>query len=306
VSESTGKRTCFAHISDLHLTTLDGAEIRELLNKRFFAYVSWRQKRRFQHRQEVLAAIRQDLGECPLVQVVITGDLTHAGLPQEFVQAQQWLRELGEPAWIALVPGNHDACVRAPWQQTLGLWELYMASDEPRAAPFPSLRIRGDIAFIGLSSACPTPPFMATGSVGPEQLDHLPRMLTETYERGLFRVVYIHHSPLAGADKWRKRLIDAESLQGQLRAHGAEIVLHGHGHRSLDNALETCHGKALVLAVPSASAIGLHGCEVARYNVIGVSRAATGWEVDIESHRYEAAQRRFIVQDRRSLDLIRA
>ena len=74
---------------------------------------------------------------------------------------------------------------------------------------YPSLRVRGDIAFIGLSTACPKPPFMATGTVGPEQLARLPALLDNTAARGLFRVVYLHHSLLPGKDTWRKRLTDA-------------------------------------------------------------------------------------------------
>ena len=82
---------------------------------------------------------------------------------------------------VVLVPGNHDACVAAPWDRTFALWRDYMASDEDGGeasrSPFPSLRIRGDIAFIGLSSACPKPPLMATGTIGKEQLSRLPALL---------------------------------------------------------------------------------------------------------------------------------
>ena len=298
-------REHFAHISDPHLTNPQGATGRQLLNKRLLGYLSWRHKRRYQHRREVLTAMQHDLQDFPVAQLLVTGDLTHVGLPQEFTQALVWLRQLGEPRQIAVVPGNHDACVKARWQDTFALWDGYMTSDEPVTPRFPSLRIRGSIAFIGLSSACPTPPFMATGTVGKEQLERLPRLLAVTRENGLFRVIYLHHSPLAGTEKWRKRLTDAAALQALIEANGAELVLHGHGHRAHYRELETRHGKVPVLAVPSASAVGLHGAEVAHYNRFAVARTASGWEVDIESRGYDSMLGRFTAQGQRSLELIR-
>ena len=305
MSEHTGAWEHFAHISDPHLTTLEGATYRQLLNKRLLGYLSWRRKRRYQHQREVLTAMQHDLHAYPVAQLLVTGDLTHIGLPQEFVEARDWLRQLGEPRQIAVVPGNHDASVKAHWQDTFALWDDYLMSDEPVTPRFPSLRIRGSIAFIGLSSACPTAPFMATGTVGRKQLERLPRLLTATHENGLFRVIYLHHSPLKGTEKWRKRLTDAAALQALVEAYGAELVLHGHGHRSHYRELETCHGRVPVLAVPSASAVGLHGAEVAHYNRFAVARTASGWAVDIESRGYDSMLGRFTAQGQRSLELIR-
>jgi hypothetical protein len=47
----------------------------------------------------------------------------------------------------------------------------------PRAdgTPFPFVRRRGPLALIGVSSAVPTPPLMATGRLGRAQLDALDR-----------------------------------------------------------------------------------------------------------------------------------
>ena len=305
MSEQAGTREHFAHISDPHLTNPEGAEGRQLLNKRLLGYLSWRHKRRYQHQREVLNAMQDDLQDFPLAQLLVTGDLTQVGLPQEFTQAQGWLRQLGEPGRIAVVPGNHDACVRASWQDTFALWDDYLTSDEPVTPRFPSLRVRGSVAFIGLSSACPTPPFMATGTVGKEQLERLPRLLEVTHENSLFRVLYLHHSPLQGTEKWRKRLTDAAALQGLIEANGAELVLHGHGHRAHYRELETRHGSVPVLAVPSASAVGLRGAEVAHYNRFAVARTASGWAVDIESRGYDAALKRFTARGQRALELIR-
>ena len=298
----------FAQISDPHLSSLEGVRARDLLNKRALGYLSWRRKRRFEHRREVLQALQRDLQQLSLDQLLVTGDLTHIGLPQEFEQARAWLRQLGDPGYIALVPGNHDACVAAPWRDTFALWQDYMSSDEQQAgsAPtFPSLRVRESIAFIGVSTACPKPPLMATGTVGPDQLSRLGALLRSAAARGLFRAVYLHHSPIPGREKWRKRLTDAPAVQAVLEEHGAELVLHGHGHRAHYNELVTRHGIAPVIAVPSASALGLHGADVASYNCYNVTGNDSGWRLEIESRHYRPETGEFSHGENKSVELRR-
>jgi len=281
----------FAQLSDPHLSTLDHVRPRDLLNKRVLGYLSWLRRRRYEHRREVLDALQRDLDLDGIDQLLVTGDLTHIGLPSEFEEARDWLRQLGEPGRVALVPGNHDACVRAPWKDTFALWQEYMASDPGSglADGFPTLRIRGEIAFIGLSTGTPKPPLMATGTLGPEQLGRLPALLDQAAKRGLFRVVYLHHSPVAGHEKWRKRLTDAGAIQAILEERGAELVLHGHGHRAHTGSLETRCGSLPVVALPSASALGLHGGDIAHYNRYTVDRRDSGWGLLIESRTYDPA-----------------
>ncbi len=298
----------FAQLSDPHLSSLSGVRPQDLLSKRALSYLSWRQKRRFEHRPEVLEALQRDLAGIELDQLLVTGDLTHTGLPREFIEARDWLRALGEPTQVAVVPGNHDACVTAPWRDTFALWQDYMASDHmpgDSAGIFPSLRVRGSIAFIGLSTACPTPPLMATGTLGTEQIKQLSELLQRTASEGLFRVLYLHHCPLVGQEKWRKRLTDAPQLQALLEEHGAELVLHGHGHRAHYSELQTRHGSLPVIAVPSASALGLHGADIAQYNRYEVARCDGGWQVRIDTRRYEAGSGRFTQGEDRTLQIDR-
>jgi 3',5'-cyclic AMP phosphodiesterase CpdA len=301
----------FAQISDPHLSSLEGVRARDLLNKRALGYLSWRRKRRFEHRTEVLQALQRDLQHFSLDQLLVTGDLTHIGLPQEFEQGRAWLLQLGQPGEIALVPGNHDTCVRADWDKTFGLWQEYMASDSApldaagHAATFPSLRVRKNIAFIGVSTGCPKPPLMATGTAGASQLSRLPALLEDAASKGLFRVVYLHHSPLPGVEKWRKRLTDAAAVQAVLREHGAELILHGHGHRAHYHELSTRDGVAPVIAVPSASALGLHGADVARYNCYTVERNDSGWRLEIMPRCYQPATGEFVPGESKTVLLAR-
>jgi 3',5'-cyclic AMP phosphodiesterase CpdA len=303
-------RQSFAQLSDPHLTSLADARPRDLLSKRALGYLSWRRKRRFEHRIEVLDALQRDLTGVALDQLLVTGDLTHIGLPSEFQQAAQWLQALGEPENVAVVPGNHDACVAAPWAQTFALWQDYMASDGTTADTdpkprFPSLRVRGDVAFIGLSTGCPKAPLMATGTLGQEQLRQLSPLLKSAASKAQFRVVYLHHCPLTGHERWRKRLTDAPAMQALLEEHGAELVLHGHGHRAHFNELPSRAGTVPVLAVPSASAMGLHGRDTAQYNRYSVERNQRGWELTIESRGYKPESGEFGEDSRRTLQLDR-
>lgn len=289
----------FAQLSDPHLSTLEGVKAKDLLNKRALGYLSWRRKRRFEHRLEVLDALQRDLDLDELDQLIITGDLTHIGLPQEFRQCRDWLQQLGDPKNIALVPGNHDACVAAPRTDTFALWEPYMAADNQAGGEtqFPTLRVRGELAFIGLSTGCPKPPLMATGTLGKTQLQALPQLLQQAREQNLFRVVYLHHSPVEGLEKWRKRLTDAAAIQSILEEHGAELVIHGHGHRAHYHELQTQAGILPVIAVPSASALGLHGADVACYNQYEVNKTQDGWALDVRVRSYQLEQNAFTQGD---------
>lgn len=298
----------FAQLSDPHLSSLEQVKPGELLSKRALGYLSWRRRRRFEHRIEVLDALRRDLRQFDLEQILVTGDLTHIGLPVEFRQALAWLQQLGAPGEVVVVPGNHDASVATPWRDTFALWRDYMDSDTPAAdtqALFPSWRVRGDIAFIGLSTACPKPPLMATGTVDATQLQRLPALLEQARQQGLFRVVHLHHSPLPGEEKWRKRLTNAAAVKALIVAGGAELVLHGHGHRPLYEELATRDGIAPVISVPSASALGLHGGNVASYNCYGVTRTDQGWKLQIESRQYDRDSDTFGAGMDRSVELPR-
>jgi 3',5'-cyclic AMP phosphodiesterase CpdA len=238
----------------------------------------------------------------------VTGDLTHVGLPMEFRQALAWLRELGAPEEVLVIPGNHDASVATPWEDTFSLWRDYMASDELAAGDnelFPSLRVRGQIAFIGLSTACPKPPLMATGTVSARQLEQLPRLLDAARQQGLFRVVHLHHSPLPGKEIWRKRLTNARQVLQLIIDHGAELVLNGHGHRAHYDELTTSQGMAPVIAIPSASAMGLHGSNAAAYNCYQVERDGEGWQLQVQSRRYQPDREAFAAAEKKSVYLAR-
>lgn len=293
----------FAHLSDPHLSSLEHVRIQDLLNKRVLGYLSWKRHRRREHLSEVLAALVCDLNLTRPDHVVVTGDLTHLGLPSEFRQVRRWLDTVGGPKDVTVVPGNHDAYVHTPWAQTFALWAPYMDSDMPASfhpssqrtqTTFPSLRVRGQVAFIGLSTARPSAPFFATGSLGPKQLQHLGELLAETGRKALFRTVLIHHPPTSGTISWRKRLTDRHALRSILAKHGVELVLHGHSHRSSLSQIDTRGGRTPVIGVPSASAIGVRRGRRAQYHIYQVTKHAESWTVRLDVRGYSPGDERFV------------
>jgi hypothetical protein len=67
----------------------------------------------------------------------------------------------------------------------------------------------GPLALVGLNSAVETPPFIASGRLGPHQLEIVEEQLAELGEEGAIRVLLIHHPPLVGLDSPRRGLKDA-------------------------------------------------------------------------------------------------
>ena len=290
-----------AHLSDLHLTSLDNIKIPQLFNKRILGYLSWRNKRRKAHRREIVNALLEDLRITSPDHIAITGDLTFLGLPEEFAEVEQWLPGLGSPDQVTLIPGNHEAYAGWDWMKSCGMWAPYLEADAGRdpqqiAGFFPSLRIRGQIALIGLCSARPSLPLLATGSLGGKQLSRLETLLKETGERGLFRVLLIHHPPAQGTVSWRKRLTDRSLFAAVLARHGAELVLHGHAHAPKLSALQTPAGNAPVIGAPSASEFSPWTANSAKYNIYRLHRSAAGWVLSMSVRSYSEDLDRFVFE----------
>lgn len=284
-----------AHLSDLHLTSLAHVRPSWLVGKRAFGYLSWRIKRRARHRPEIVAALRKDLASMQPDHVAITGDMTHLGLPTEFADAATWLAQTGSPEWVTLVPGNHDAYGPARWEDTFARWGPYMKADGGAVSPdmFPTLRIRSPLALIGLSTAHPSPLFAAIGSLGERQIEALAALLIETGRQGFCRVVLMHHPPLPHIVSWRRRLTDADAFAAVLHRCGAELVLHGHTHRTAVGGLAGPDEQIPVVGVRSGSEIGHKPGRRAEYHLYRVAPRAGGWSIDLEARSLVAGALRF-------------
>lgn len=302
-----------AHLSDPHLAPLPQPRVGELMNKRFFGYLSWQRRRKGIHSAETLERLTADLKSKQPDHVVVTGDLVNISLPGEFETAADWLRRLGPPDRVTVVPGNHDAYVALPFSRSWRHWADYMSNEadgNPGREPvgfgdFPLVRRRGPVAVVGTSSARPSGPGMATGELGARQLSELERQLGLLRHDGLFRVVLVHHPPLDETTKHRKRLLDSAEFRAVLKRAGAELVLHGHDHRFLEAELDGADGAIPVFGVPSASARPYRDRPGAHYFLHEVERTDAGWTLRVRAHGLRPEDDRFAERFTRTLDLER-
>ena len=267
-----------AHLSDPHLPSLPAVHLHELLNKRVFGYLNWTRNRHKYQRREVLDALVSDLHAERPDHIAVTGDFVNLALNTEFELAKSWLESVGPPDRVSIVPGNHDAYVRATQHRIAQCWSSYFTGDDASDARFPFLRRRGPLALIGVSSAVPTPPLMATGWLGRQQLDALEKQLDLIATEPLFRILLIHH-PLR-SDARAKRLTDSADVLALLKRRGVDLVLHGHDHVHSTIWIDGPERSIPVVGVPSASALAHGHYPAAAYNLFSIARDGNAWRCE--------------------------
>jgi 3',5'-cyclic AMP phosphodiesterase CpdA len=269
-----------AHLSDPHLPPLPTPRLRDLAGKRALGYLNWTRNRQRFHRRDVLDALVSDMQAQGPDHIAITGDLVNLALEAEFGSSLKWLESVGAPDRVTVIPGNHDAYVRVTRHRFVEAWGSYLGSDDKAdgGAAFPSVRRRGPLALVSVSSAVPTPPLMATGWLGRSQLDALERMLAGLSAEQAFRVLLIHH-PLR-SDSGAKRLTDSSQLLALLKQHGVELILHGHDHVHSTIWIDGPNGPIPAVGVPSASALAHGRYPAAAYNLFSIERDGAAWRCE--------------------------
>lgn len=279
------KRRMFrlAHISDVHLGPLPQVSYRELASKRVVGYVNWQRNRRRFITDGISGSIVTDIQAQGVDHIAVTGDLVNLALDGEVEMAKIWLEGLGSGENISVVPGNHDAYVPGAFDKICRAWRAYMCSDGHEGnvdrESFPYLRVRGDVALIGVTSARATAPFMATGFFRPGQAARLTKMLDEAKRRGLFRIVMIHHPPVRDAVPQHKRLMGIRRFQRVVRRYGAELVLHGHSHLPSLFQIDGPDGKVPVVGVAATGQAPGSGKPAAQWNLIEIAGEPGAWSV---------------------------
>jgi 3',5'-cyclic AMP phosphodiesterase CpdA len=226
------------HLTDPHLSTLDDESLLTLRGKRWSGYLSWRKNRRKHFLPAVLNTLVKSIKAENADQILLTGDLVHIGLDTEIAEAAEWLKVLGTPEEVMLVPGNHDIYSGGSAESVFRVWSEYMfPSDQPAGSgntsdQFPVVRKLGKLSLIGVSTACVTPVFMATGRLGEAQLQRLDSLLQQAVAEGQMVVLLIHHPPLPGMTHWRKALTDAAALEALLKRHSPVLTFYGHLHHN--------------------------------------------------------------------------
>jgi 3',5'-cyclic AMP phosphodiesterase CpdA len=268
-----------AHLSDPHLPPLPAPRLRELAGKRAFGYLNWTRNRHKFHRRDVLDALVSDMQAQGPDHIAITGDFVNLALEAEFAPSRTWIESVGAPDRVTVIPGNHDAYVRATKHRFVGTFGDYLRGDaKGETASFPFVRRRGPVALIGVSSAVPTLPLMATGRLGRVQLEVLARILSQLSAEHAFRVLLVHH-PLR-SDSRIKRLTDSHELRALLKQHGVDLILHGHDHIHSTMWFDGPTGRIPAIGVPSASALAHRHYPAAAYNLFSIERMGDAWRLE--------------------------
>jgi 3',5'-cyclic AMP phosphodiesterase CpdA len=255
-----------AHLSDPHVGPVPRPRLRELAGKRLTGYMNWMRGRHLIHDMEMLEKITVD-------HVALTGDLVNIGMEKEFMAAQRYVSRLGDADFVSIIPGNHDAYVRSSYTYMRAATAPWMTGDGTDIPGFPYIRIRQDVALIGLSSGVPTAPLLASGELGKAQLAGLADALDEAKEAGLMRVIMIHHPPVHNGASFGRGLRDARSFEKVIAKHGAELVIHGHNHRHSVAHIKCPDGKTPVVGVASASAVPGSPKHLAAYHLYNITRS---------------------------------
>jgi len=130
------------------------------------------------------------------------------------------------------------------------------------------MRKLGKIDLIGLTTACVTPVFMASGKLGREQLRRLDTLLQQSAAAGQMVVLLIHHPPLPGMAQWRKALADSAALETVLTRHPPAMVFYGHLHLNHEQHL----GETRIYCTAAASS-----ASDASYRVIDIEERDDCW-----------------------------
>lgn len=278
-----------AHLSDCHLGPLPPVRRRDLASKRMLGYLNWQRNRAKAFVPGTTEALLEDLRAQAPDHVAVTGDLVNIALESEFENAGRFLAQLGDPASVTAIPGNHDAYVPGALDRFNLHCAPFLASDAVEGdarALYPVIRQRGPAVLIGLSTARASGPFMATGSVDAGQRMRMKAALER--HREAFRVVLIHHPPCEGAARWHKRLIGASRLRAIWQEAGAGLILHGHTHLPTRMQTDGPDGPIAVFGVASsAQAPGGHR-PPASYTLFAIDERDNGWSVTATRRGYPA------------------
>ena len=260
-----------AHVSDLHLLDARPARARARHEqpegtRGFGRALGPRQ------RVDKLIAALQAAQVAEAVHLVISGDLTELGLPEQFETLAETLFDARiDPDRVTLVPGSHDAYTRPDaWARALNgpLARFRRAS----AAAGGSVVERAKAFFLPLDVTCHQPVGRSAGELTAHAADALERRVHDLSGRGRPVVIVLHHSPVLHTPRAWDRL---HGLRG-----GARIVdlltrypdlhvLHGQLHHDVDLSIDARRPR--ILGAPAVVDDRPHAPRVRIYETAGSS-----------------------------------
>lgn len=278
-----------AHLSDIHLAPLPPVRAKDLFNKRITGFANWKIKRQKTLDGEGLTTLVHHMQSQQPDFVAVTGDLVNLALDAEINTAYNWLQTVGPPERVCVSPGNHDAYISGQLEKALERWDGYVLGETVDENMFPFVRRVGEVAVVSCNSAIPTLPWLAAGRFEEDQQKRLTRCLKLLGEAGYFRVVLIHHPPNQEARHPRYGLWGARNFRRAIAEAGAELVLHGHTHKSTIFAIPGPRGDVPVVGVAAAGTAQADtgGHDPARYNLFRIERVGTNWQCTMREFGFQ-------------------
>jgi len=169
------------------------------------------------YREELLQAAIAEINAAEPDLVVVAGDLTDEGYPDQYPQAKQELAAL-QCRHVVLVPGNHDA-------RNVG-YLLFEDTFGPRDSRL-RLDLGGlEVALVAVDSSKPD---LDEGEIGREHYGWIQEGFAGQADLRVF-VCHHHLMPIPGTGRERNQVLDAGDVLSLLRQAQVDIVLSGHRH----------------------------------------------------------------------------
>ena len=168
-------------------------------------------------RLELLRAAIEEVNAAAPDLVVVAGDLTDDGYPDQYPEAREELGAIECPE-VVLVPGNHDA-------RNVG----YVRFEEEFGARDSRLRTQLGGVDVTLVAVDTSKPDIDEGEVGREHYGWIAEGFDGSADLRVF-VCHHHLMPVPGTGRERNQVLDAGDVIALLRQLHVDLVLSGHRH----------------------------------------------------------------------------
>jgi len=170
------------------------------------------------HEEALLSQAIAEINDAGPDLVVIAGDITDEGYPDQYAAARDKLREL-RAARVIAVPGNHDS-------RHVGYLQFERTFGERDS----TLRMEAaDGTRLALVAVDSSKPDVDEGEVGREHYRWIQRGFAADADLRVF-VCHHHLMPIPGTGRERNQVHDAGDVLALLRQAGVDLVLSGHRH----------------------------------------------------------------------------
>jgi len=169
------------------------------------------------HRRELLRTAIGEVNDARPDLVVVAGDLTDEGFPEQYADARDELARI-ECEHVVLVPGNHDA-------RNVG----YLLYEETFGTRDHRLRLELDGLDVALVAVDASKPDVDEGEVGREHYGWVAEGFPEDADLRIF-VCHHHLVPIPGTGRERNQVLDAGDVLSLLHESKVDLMLGGHRH----------------------------------------------------------------------------